>query len=54
MTSPRLLVPKAHQVRWEMLLLTNRTLPSLNATFTPPGWLLAAWWYPLSNSKLYT
>ena len=53
MISPKFLVPKAHQVRWAMLLLTNRTLPSLNDTFAPPGWLLAAWWYPLSNWKLF-
>ena len=50
MTSPKLLVPKAHQVCIPMLALTNRTLPSDIVTFTPPGWLLVALWYPVNTA----
>ena len=46
MISPLFLVPKAHHVVMEMLLFTNRTLPSHIVTFKPPGWLLVALWYP--------
>ena len=44
MTSPLAFVPNAHHVAMATLLLTNRTLPSAIATFTPPGWLLVALW----------
>src|SRR5262249_34430240 len=39
-TSPLARVPIAHQVGRLMVSLTNRTLPSVNRTFTPPGWEL--------------
>jgi hypothetical protein len=41
-TSPPLRVPRPHQMFWAIELLTNRTLPSAIATFTPPGWELEA------------
>src|SRR4051812_36583073 len=39
-TSPRLRVPIAHQGDCPTVSLTNFTEPSVNPTFTPPGWLL--------------
>src|SRR4051794_17880803 len=42
MTSPPARLPKAHQVAWPIVSLTNFTEPSPMATLTPPGWLLVA------------
>ena len=40
MTSPRLRLPRAHQVFGATVFLMKWTEPSAKATFTPPGWLL--------------
>jgi hypothetical protein len=37
-TSPPARVPSAFQIERLMLLLMNRTEPSMSRTFTPPGW----------------
>ena len=37
-TSPPARVPRAFQIERLILLLMNRTEPSMSRTFTPPGW----------------
>lgn len=39
-TSPPAFEPRAHQVAWLTLFLTNFTLPSPISVFTPPEWRL--------------
>src|SRR4051812_4917794 len=52
MTSPPPRVPRDHHVELLMLFFRNRTLPSTNRAFTPPGWLLRLVYIPLDGGSL--